>query len=430
MTLSLARRAERFPDRTAVVDISEERLDAPDEITHEESVSYGELSRLADDLANRLSALGVDPSDTVCLVTRNRVISLGLLFACRRLGATFVPISHLLTPVTVERPFEVLEPALVVAESAQRDLVRSIPFDRPVTLEQLADVDPGDADGDSTATRSGDDSRPGLESDARDRPLLALHAEEGRPIATFTERTLEWNCISALVAWGLSSEDVAPLVTPLSVPDSLLRVALPILYVGGRLLLDRAFDPGDALTAIEDENATVLAGRKIAFRNLAAETSFATAVDSLELAIPDRSVSAEILEPYRDRGIHISRAYGRLECPTGLCQPTDAISSLRDDLPTDDGEIGLPLPDCRVRLVDGHGDVLESATTGRLQVSGPVVADGYVNAADFVDDEVDVAADADPTRADPDVEAGRFVDGWFDTGETVHRDDRGYYTLE
>ncbi len=88
------------------------------------------------------------------------------------------------------------------------------------------------------------------------------------------------------------------------------------------------------------------------------------------------------------------------------------------------------LPDCRVRLVDGHGDVLESATTGRLQVSGPVVADGYVNAADFVDDEVDVAADADPTRADPDVEAGRFVDGWFDTGETVHRDDRGYYTLE
>ncbi len=70
----------------------------------------------------------------------------------------------------------------------------------------------------------------------------------------------------------------------------------------------------------------MLAGRKIAFRNLAAETSFATAVDSLELAIPDRSVSAEILEPYRDRGIHISRAYGRLECPTGLCQPTDAIS--------------------------------------------------------------------------------------------------------
>lgn len=444
MTLSLSRRADRFPDRTAVVDISEERLYAPAETVHENRVSYAGLSTLADWTASRLSALGIEAGDTVCLVSRNRVVSLALLFACRRLGATLAPISHLLTPVTVEHPFDVIDPELVVAEPAQRDLVRSIPFDRSVTLETVADVEP-------------DENWKGQTTDAA-HPLLLLHGDGGRPVAAFSERTLEWNCITAAVTWGLSQDDVVPLTTQLSAPDGLVRVALPLLYAGGRLLLDRAFDPGDALTAIADENATLLAGRTAAFRDIAAEPTFDEAIESVDRAIPDATVADAELDPYREQRIAVTRAYGRLECPTALAESVEDAAEQAGE-----STVGRPVLDCRVRLVDDDGAVLEGSGTGRLQVSGPVVADSRVSAReaddpsrdewgigdrtnergeDSVDDEdergdtgavgdANVRTDDDNDDADRNEEpsvSGQFVDGWFDTGDSFHRDDDGVYS--
>ncbi|RQG93192.1 long-chain fatty acid--CoA ligase [Natrarchaeobius halalkaliphilus] len=399
MTLSLARRARRFPDRTAVVDVSEERLSAPAKTVHEDRVSYSELSDLATDAAKRLSALAVDAGDTVSLVTRNRVVSLALLFACRRLDATFAPISHRLTPETVERPFDAISPDIVVFEAAQRDLVRSIPHGRSITLEKLATVDPVGA----ARVDSGD----------TDRPLLVLHGDDGRPAVAFSERALEWNCISALVTWGLSADDVVPVVTPLSEPDGLVRVALSVVYAGGRLLLDRAFDPGDTITAIEAEDATFLSGRTVAFRDLAADPAFDAAADSLERAVADGSVPDALLAPYRERDVTVTRAYGRLECPTALCESAETVHPNRDDT------VGVPIPDCRVRLIDDDGAVFEEAGTGRLLLSGPVVADGYVN-----------AAASDDAAADDRFGGGRFLDGWFDTGERFRRDERGVYHIE
>lgn len=421
VTLSLARRAERFPDRTAVVDVSEERLYAPAETVHENRVSYGELSAMATRTAEHLAALGVESGDTVCLVTRNRVASLALLFACRRLEATLAPISHRLTPASVERPFDVLEPELVVSEAAQRDLVRSIPFDRSVTLEELAEADrepiPADAGPDREYGDGGGGDRDGPAA-----PLVVLHGDDGRPVVGYSARALEWNCVSSAVAWGLSGTDVVPLVTPLSAADGLVRVALSVLYVGGTLLLDRAFDPGDTLTAVETADATFLAGRNQALSDLTDESGFENAVDSLERAVVEGPMDDDVRERYRDAGVSIARAYGRLECPTALSQsfePADADSGSTG--------VGYPVPDCRARLVDDDGTVLEGESEGRLELSGPVLADGYVNAAGTDDENWYTPAEIQSEEYDEAEDGGRFADGWFRTGERFRRDADGSY---
>ncbi len=411
VTLSLARWADRFPDRTAVVDISEDRLYAPAETIHEDRVSYGALSAIADRTAERLATLGIGPGDTVCLVTRNRVATLGLFFACRRLGATLAPVSHLLTPASVERPFGVLEPEIVVAEAAQRDLVRSIPFDRSVTLAELSETD-----------RAGvevDDRRPG------DAPLLALHGQSGRPVAGYASETLKRNCRTAVAAWGLAANDVVPLTTPLAAPDGLVRVALSVVYVGGTLLLDRAFDPGDAATAIAEEGATLLPGRATVLRDIAAETGFDAAADRLERAVCEAPVDDDVIETYRDRDVPVARAYGRLECPTALSE--GFVGDTRVD-ESEGSPVGRPVPDCRARLVDDEGTVLEGAADGRLQLSGPVVADGYVNAAGTADEQRDEPTALERTGDDAG-DRGWIADGWFDTGDRFRRDEAGTYYL-
>ncbi|AGB35906.1 AMP-binding protein [Natronococcus occultus] len=390
VTLSLARRAERVPDRTAIVDASEDRLYAPAETVHEDRVTYEELSTASGHLAGALEDRGVDPGDTVCLVTRNRVASLALLFACRRLGATFAPISHRLTPATVTRPFDVLEPAVVVGERAQRDLMRSISSDRTVFLEELAETDTPAVD---AGTERADDAT----------PLLAVHGEGGTAIATLSAETVEWNCIDAVLEWGLSCEDSGFVLDPLSTADGLFRTALPLLYAGGRLLLDRAFDPGDTLTAIDDGEVTVVSGRQVPIRELAADEN-AAALAALERAICAHAVEEESVETLLEHGVSVSRAYGRPACPTA--------TSRRVSGPTDADAVGTPVFDCDARLVDDEGDVLEGEATGRVWLSGPVVADGYATPADDRDDD--------------EMESG-FVDGWFDTGERFHRSGDGNY---
>ncbi|ELY59523.1 AMP-dependent synthetase and ligase [Natronococcus amylolyticus DSM 10524] len=393
VTLSLARRAERFPDRTAIVDVSENRLHAPAETVREDRVTYAELSRIAGRLAGALEQRGVGSGDTVCLVTRNRVASLALVFACRRLGATLAPISHRLTPATVTRPFEVLEPAIVVAEAAQRDLMRSIPHDRTVTLEELAGTDASAVDA-------------GTERDI-DAPLLAIHDESGESVATLSPETVEWNCIDAVLEWGLSREDSGFVLDPLSTADGLFRTALPVLYVGGQLLLDRAFDPSDTLTAIDDGDVAVVSGRRAPIRELAAHEN-ADALADLECAICDHAVDEAPVETLLEYGVTVSRAYGAPACPTAA---TRTVAG-----PTDDDAIGRPVLDCEAQLVDDGGTVLEGEATGQLRLSGPVVADGYATPAD----------DRDGSEA-ASKSAPRLADDWFDTGEQFRRIDDGSY---
>ncbi|WP_436346331.1 class I adenylate-forming enzyme family protein [Natronorubrum sp. FCH18a] len=429
VTLSLARRAERFPNRTAVVDVSEERLYAPAETIHENRVSYGELSAITTRTAEHLSALGIEAGDVVCLVTRNRIASVALCFACRRLGATFAPISHWLTPASVERPFDVIDPDLVVSEAAQRDLVRSIPFDRTVTLEELADADRDSLSDPVDAEYERDDSAD------TETPLLLLHGDDGRPVVGYSERALEWNCVSSLVTWGLSGADVVPLVTPLSAADGLVRVALSVLYVGCTLLLDRAFDPGDTLTAIETEDATFLAGRNQSLSDLTAESGFSDRVDSLERAVVEGPMDDDVREQYRDAGVSVARAYGRLECPTALSQsfePVEADSIGADSTGTDSADarsaaVGRPVPDCRARLVDDEGTVLEGEVDGRLELSGPVVAEGYVNATGTDGENWYDSADRQSEEYDASEDRGEFDDGWFETGERFRREADGTY---
>ncbi|SEW26316.1 class I adenylate-forming enzyme family protein [Natrinema salifodinae] len=419
MTLSLARRADRFPDRTAVVDISEERLYAPAETIHDDRVTYGELSTIATRTAERLATLDIGPGDTVCLVSRNRVASLALFFACRRLGATFAPISHLLTPASVERPFDVLEPDLVVSEAAQRDLVRSIPFDRSVTLDELTEADRESVDFDDRRSEGG----------AGENPLLVLHGETGRPLAGYSAAAVERNCVTGVVAWGVAANDVAPLTGPLSTPAALVRVALSVLYAGGTLLLDRAFDPGDAVTAIVEEDATLLAGRETALRDIAAESGFADATNSLQRVVCEGPIPEDVTAAYRDRELPVAQVYGRLECPTALSQGFEGRSSASTS-ETDGTAVGRPVPDCQARLVDDEGTVLDGQATGRLQLSGPMVADGYVTAAGTDDENWYASAELQSEDYDEADDRGEFADGWFDTGDRARRDADGRYYLE
>jgi acyl-CoA synthetase (AMP-forming)/AMP-acid ligase II len=79
-----------------------------------------------------------------------------------------------------------------------------------------------------------------------------------------------------------------------------------------------------------------------------------------------------------------------------------AFGAHPDGLPRPTLSLGHPLPGTEWRLVDGP-----SPDEGVLQVRSPAVSPGYLNL--------------------PEVSARRFIDGWYDTGDVMRRDEHGFF---
>lgn len=353
MTLSLSARADHWGDRTAVVDISAARRSPP------ERYSYADLASLATGFETVLADREIAPGDTVAVLSRNRVRTLAIVFTCWRLGATVAPISHRHTPATVAGPIDRLEPALVVAEQAQGDLLAALEGTPTATFDDLT----ADADADDPGPE------PSVDRPKRDEaPLLMLpvvsEPSEGsglEGVVDFSADAVEATCRSVATTWGLGRSDRVPLTLPLSAPDGLFRIALPTLYAGGTLLLDRAFDPADLVAVLDDEPVTILAGRTVELRGLAG-AGFPEAAQDCEFVVADAGVPAALQAEYRERGLGVRRAYGTPISPTVLSGTAADGKGLRQ------------MFDCRVRLV-AEGGIVEGAGEGRLEVAGPMVGD-------------------------------------------------------
>lgn len=382
MTLSLSARADHWGDRTAVVDISAARRGSP------KRYSYADLASLARRFEAALTDRGIGAGDTVAVLSRNRVRSLALIFACLRLEATVAPVSHRLTPATVAAPVADLEPAVVVAEDAQGDLLAALEGATTATFDDLG------GDREPPADRDPD---PG----ARLVSLAADGSDGSGGIVEFSANAVEATCRSVATTWGLGRRDRVALTLALSAPDGLLGVALPTLYAGGTLLLDRAFDPADLAAVATRERVTLIAGRTAELRGLAEE-----GLADLDCeVVSDARVPTELRATYREHGIPIRRAYGAPVCPTILSSVATAGGDEGNN--GNDDDLGWPLLDCRVRLV-AEGGTVEGAGEGHLEVAGPMVG-GWQGGDD---------GDGD----------GGGKDDWTPTGDRFRRDAEGRYS--
>ena len=433
VTLSLARRADLWGSRTALVDASADRR-----------VSYADLDAEADATARRLAAFGVEPGDAVATVSRNRVGTLALLFAVRRLGAAFAPVSHRLTPATVTGPLAAVDPELVVHETAQRDLVREVDDHVSVSFEELAREDPTDYE---SVDPDPEDSLLYL-PEATDEATIAGTEATGARVADLPASAVEWNCITAVAAWGLGRGDCAPALLPFSDAAGLLGLTLPLLYVGGRVVVLRAFDPEDALAAVAETGATALVAGATEYRELVACERFETTdFGGVAWAASRSALPADVREALA-RKTAVVRTYGSAATgPNDLFVPpasasggspdadatpdgrqvaadasapdsadvsdsdrADVSDSGRADV-SDSGRVGRPFPDCEARVVDADGEPLPESEVGELHVRGPVTARGYLAGGD--DGER-------PTSEFPE---------WVPTGDRAVREGGDYYLL-
>ncbi|HEU4975358.1 MAG TPA: AMP-binding protein [Baekduia sp.] len=420
---ALERRHPSWTPRTlsgALDATAAEHPDRPLVIDDEEARTYAEVVAASERLAHGLVAAGVRPGDRVALVLPNVADLVVAFFAIARAGAVAVPLNVRLQP---------RELAFVLRQSGSAVLLTVPAFRDAEILGALDAIAPGWRAGGSPAlpdlravvlcAGAAADEHPGTVAlrdferapDAALDAELARRAESAAPDDTATifytsgttghpkgvllshDMQLRSGYGSAYTR-GFEDGRRVLFALPLHHVFAYVEGLLAVLFVGGTVIVQRAFDPAATLEAIERHRAaealfvpTMSLAVVEAARDADHDLSSLHAVMSAAAVCPARlwRELAEVLEV-----TELVTGYGMTEtsAATTFTMPHDPIELMVDTVgrPKPGGVAGDPALGgllASYATVDPEtGDPLPAGAVGELVVEGPIVTRGYHDAAD------------------------------------------------
>jgi acyl-CoA synthetase (AMP-forming)/AMP-acid ligase II len=211
-----------------------------------------------------------------------------------------------------------------------------------------------------------------------------------------------------LTEWEWPREPRFLMCTPLSHAGAAFFI--PVLLLGGSLVVVPYFEPGLVLETIERERITATMLVPTMLYMLMDHPDFATRdLSSLETVY----YGAAAMSPTRlaeaiDRlGPIFFQYYGQAEAPMTVC----VLRKDEHDVarPERLATCGRPVPWVHVALLDDSGNEVPRGEPGEICVRGPLVMQGYWNK--------------------PEQTAEALAGGWLHTGDIAREDDEGYYTI-
>ncbi|HEX7828088.1 MAG TPA: AMP-binding protein [Thermoanaerobaculia bacterium] len=367
----LAERARVTPDRLAVVSIETG-----------ERFTYRELNDRAERAADTLAAL-LNPGDRFGLLGYNSIEFIELFFAAGKAGVIVVPLSTRGTQHELQQIAQDCEMKLVFSgeEFAQHDL--NIPRYAINYREQTANRQPPTAKPEDTYC------------------LLYTSGTTGKPKGVMIpKRQLYWNGYNTAINWALRDDDITAIFTPMYHAGGLAAFFIPILCIGGAVIVHKTFDVAAVWKTIERERCTVVLGVPTIWKILLDAPEFATAdLSHVRWFISGGAPLPQfIIDAYQKRGVVFKQGYGMTEVGVN-CFTMTVEDSFRKP-----GSIGRPMLFTEVKLEGLDGDV------GEMWIRGPHVSNGYWN--------------------NPDATAAAYAeDGWFRTGDLARRDEDGFFYI-
>jgi fatty-acyl-CoA synthase len=362
--------------------------------------TYGDLHHRIDGLSAHLQSLGVSRGDRVALLAHNGPEFFDLQFAGMRIGSIAVLLNWRLTVPELE---------FILTDSSPMVLIYSPEFQEAATelatrcgIAHLIPID------ETYASIVSSGATPTAASDiTHDDPSTIMYTSgtTGNPKgAIITHGMTFWNAVNLSPPARVTPDTVQLVVLPLFHTGGLNCYANPVLHAGGRIVIMRTFEPGEALRIIGDKamGITHFFGVPAPYQFMWQHPDFETTdLSRLQMAgVGGAPCALAIMEAWAERGINLAQGFGMTETsPASIfIDPDDALRKL--------GSTGKPLLHTEVRIVDEDGCDVGVDQVGELWTRGPNITPGYWNR--------------------PDATADAFVDGWLRTGDAARMDDEGF----
>ena len=339
-----------------------------------------EVEHEADRQFQRLREMGARPGESIGWLALNGLATLGLLRACARLGARFVPLNWRLTASELATIAEHAGLQHLLHDGHFDELVRQTAAHLPVGLPPAPEHAPGDLMLVYTSGTTG-------------TPKGAIH----------TEQAMAANARAAIASQGLGPETRTLGVLPLFHVGGLCIQVLPTLAAGGRVRLHPRFDPGAWLRDVQAWRPTTSLLVPATMRAVIEHPDWArTDLSSLAfLATGSSVVPPSLIEAFHARGVPVVQVYGSTETgPVSIVLPPGEARAHV-------GKVGHPAPGVRIRLLDAQGADVPDGQVGEIVVAGDNVMRGYHR---------------EPGHPS-------FREGWFHSGDLARRDGQGRYEV-
>ncbi|MCF7223318.1 amino acid adenylation domain-containing protein [Marilutibacter chinensis] len=344
-----------------------------------DSVSYAELDRRANRVAQRLIALGVKPDDRVAICVERGIGLVAGVLGIVKAGAGYVPLDPAYPPDRLRYMLENSTPSALVSQAA---LLARLPLLGACTAP-LLDIDDGSCD----AMPDSDPAVPGIGPDHL-AYVIYTSGSTGLPKGV----AMPQGPLLNLLAWQRGADAEA------STPERVLQFAalgfdvafqelFHTLGTGGCLLPVREEvrqDPFALAAFIERHGVQRIFLPFVAFQGLvAAAEQEGRALPTLRHVITagEQLFVTPAIRAFFARmpGRRLHNQYGPTETHVATAHTLDALPEHWGATPP----IGRPIANARAYLLDAHGQPVPVGVTGELFLAGDCIARGYLNREDL-----------------------------------------------
>ena len=366
-------------------------------------ITYAELRRQIQAVADALAAAGVNRGDRIGLALPNGLANV-VTFLAASVAGTAAP----LNPAYKEDEFrfylEDTNARVLLLPPDGLEEARRAAGDRiPVIAVEM------DAHG--TVTLAGVSGQQSAGSPSIDDVALILHTSgsTGRPKRVpLSHANLSISARNVARSYALSPSDVSLCVMPLFHVHGLVASTLATLATGGTVVVPQKFSPLSFWRVARDHNATWYSAVPTIHQLLLARAEKGAArpagaeklrfIRSCSASLPPQ-VMHDLEAAF---GAPVLEAYGMTEAAHQMSSnPLPPAARLP-------GSVGRGT-DVRISIMDTEGRHLAAGERGEVVIQGPNVTQGYEN--------------------NPEANASSFTDGWFRTGDQGFLDENGYLTL-
>lgn len=331
---------------------------------------YADALSLTAQLANRLTALGVQPGDRLAVQVDKSPETLLLYLACLRAGAVYLPLNTAYTGAEVAYFLGDAKPALFVCRPDDEVQQQVLAQNAGAVLKTMGTAFDG-------SLLQGLDAESVQHEPVQREPqdlaaILYTSGTTGRSKgAMLTHRNLCSNAEALVKAWHFNVDDRLLHALPIFHTHGLFVACNVTMMVGASLLFLPRFDLERIIEHLPQ--CTALMGVPTYYTRMLKEPAFTRdLVANMRLFTSGSApLTADTHRAFSDRTGHaILERYGMTETNMNTSNPYDG-----ERIP---GTVGLPLPGVEARVVDADsGDALPSGEIGILEVRGENVFAGY-----------------------------------------------------
>lgn len=377
----LEKNALDFKDKIAVVDQGTKR-----------ELSYFQLNAEVNAWAGLLKERGVKAHDVVAFhAPANCLAHLTLMLACSKIKAMFVPLNFRLSNTELEDVINRMAPALYLGVG-DKILKVDTPYLDTDTI-QLQNYSYQNSDFEESAS--------GLDDTIL---MLFTSGSTGVPKGVmFHGQMLLSNQVGTINGWGLESRDITLVETPFFHTGGYNVLCLPLLYLGGTVILAESFDAENFFNCLEKYKLTVYFGVPTMFQMLLEKARFKLCdFSSIRFFISGGAAcSTTMINEYQKKNLVFKQGFGLTEVGPNcfLLEEQFAVTKA--------GSIGRPMPHSQVRVIRQDGSEVGVNEQGELLIGGLHVCKGYYKNPKAFDET--------------------YKDGFFYTGDLVRFDEDGFF---